>query len=66
MTVWNEAMYYFLLAPADYRKCMFVLHDRRDGTGETLLEYYLRTYAHLIPSDVEFIEWDEASGQRIE
>ena len=62
MTVWNEAMYYFHLAPTRYRKILFVLHDRRDGQGETLLAYYKRTYSHLIPDDVEFMEWDEVTG----
>src|SRR5580700_2186923 len=31
MTVWNEAMYYFHLAPSTYRKVFFVLkHSRRE------------------------------------
>ena len=63
MTVWNEAMFYFHLAPLEYRKIFFVLHDRRKKTGETLLCYYRRTYGHLIPDNVEFIEWDEAAGK---
>jgi hypothetical protein len=62
LTVWNEAMYYFHLAPPGYRKVFFVLHDRRQSEGESLLAYYKRTYAHLIPDDVEFMEWDEATG----
>ena len=62
LTVWNEAMYYFHLAPRAYRKCFFVLHHRRAGRGESLLEYYRRVYAHLIPDDVEFFEWDESTG----
>jgi hypothetical protein len=62
MTVWNEAMYYFHLAPKGYRKILFVLHDKRKNTGETLLSYYKRTYSHLIPKGVEFFEFDEASG----
>ena len=61
MTTWNEAMYYFFLAPSDYRKCFFVLHHRRAGSGESLLDYYRRTYSHLIPDDVEFFEWDEGT-----
>ncbi len=56
MTVWNEAMYYFHLAPAGYRKILFVLHDRRDEGGESLFAYYKRTYSHLIPDGVEFME----------
>jgi hypothetical protein len=62
MTVWNEAMYYFHLAPADYRKILFVLHDRREEGGESLLAYYKRTYSHLIPDGVDFMEWDEVTG----
>ena len=65
MTVWNEAMYYFHLSPVEFRKILFVLHDRRDGGGESLLAYYRRTYYHLIPSGVEFFEWDEATGDII-
>jgi hypothetical protein len=62
MTVWNEAMYYFHLAPNDYRKILFVLHDKRDKVGESLLAFYKRTYAHLIPDGVEFMEWDDTTG----
>lgn len=62
MTVWNEAMLYFQLAPPSYRKILFVLHDKRPGGGESLVSYYRRTYAHLIPEDVEFLEFDESSG----
>jgi len=58
-------MYYFLLAPADYRKIFFVLHHRRNEDGETLVSYYKRIYSHLIPEGVEFIEWDEATNQSI-
>ena len=66
MTTWNEAMYYFHLAPHGYRKILFVLHDRRARNGESLLCYYRRTYAHLIPVGVEFIEWDETVGDVVE
>ncbi len=62
MTVWNEAMYYFHLAPTDYRKILFVLHDRREAEGESLLAYYKRTHFHMIPDGVEFMEWDEKTG----
>ena len=62
MAVWNEAMYYFHLAPKDYRKILFVLHDRRTDGGESLLSYYKRTYPHMIPDGVEFLEWDILSG----
>ncbi|MFK5949331.1 MAG: hypothetical protein QM500_11260 [Methylococcales bacterium] len=62
LTVWNEAMYYFLLAPAGYRKIMFVLSDYSEKRKETLAEYYLRTYRHMIPNDVELWEFDEING----
>jgi hypothetical protein len=66
MTVWNEAMYYFLLAPASYEKVLFVLHDKRDSLGESLLSYYSRTYSHLIPPDVQILQWCEDSGDVIQ
>jgi hypothetical protein len=62
MTVWNEAMYYFVAAPNGYRKIMFVLRDFSIKRGETLAQYYARTYKHLIPSDVELWEFDDELG----
>jgi hypothetical protein len=62
LTVWNEAMYYFHLSPGEYRKILFVLHDKRAPNGESLLSYYKRTYYHLIPKEVEFLEWDAGTG----
>ncbi|WP_238533054.1 hypothetical protein [Vibrio anguillarum] len=59
LTVWNEAMYYFFTAPAGYRKIMFVLRDFSVKRNETLAQYYIRTYKHLIPNDVELWEYDE-------
>ena len=64
LTVWNEAMYYFLVAPQGYRKILFVLRDVSERRQETLAEYYVRTYGHLIPEDVEIWEVDE-SGQEV-
>ena len=61
LTVWNEAMYYFVAAPRDYRKILFVLRDYSPKRDETLAGYYLRTYSHLMPSDVELWEYDEES-----
>jgi hypothetical protein len=65
MTVWNEAMYYFHLAPREFRKILFVLHNKREQGEETLLNYYKRTYFHLIPEGVEFLEWDAVTGDII-
>jgi hypothetical protein len=63
LTVWNEAMYYFVSAPSDYRKILFVLRDYSQERQETLAEYYLRRYAHLVPDDVELCEFDTDTGQ---
>lgn len=59
LTTWNEAMLYFWAAPSKYRKVMFVLKDVR--RNESLAEYYLRRYFHLIPAGVEFWEYCEKS-----
>jgi len=56
MTVWNEAMYYFHIAPRGFRKILFVLkHHRR---GLSLASYYLQTHRHMVPDDVEVWEFD--------
>jgi hypothetical protein len=59
LTVWNEAMYYFHLAPGDYRKIMFVLKHYCERRHITLAQYYLDNFKHLIPAGVEFFEYDE-------
>ena len=56
LTVWNEAMYYFYLAPVEFRKIMFVLHDVSQKRALSLADYYKDKYRHLIPDDVEFWE----------
>lgn len=66
LTVWNEAMYYFLVAPNGFRKIMFVLHDFSNKRGETLAEYYIRTYCHLIPDGVEFWEYNELTSKAVQ
>ncbi len=63
MTVWNEAMYYFHLAPKGYRKIFFVLKDYCMRRKKTLAEYYIETHAHLIPSDVEIWEYNTERGR---
>jgi len=65
MTVWNEAMYYFACSPDKFKKILFVLRDARTTTGETLANYYVRTYSHLIPPKVEIWEYDD-SNMRVE
>ena len=63
ITVWNEAMYYFHLAPKKFRKVLFVLKDYSAKRDETLAAYYVRNYSHLIPVDVEILEFDESTGK---
>lgn len=65
LTCWNEAMYYFLAAPKNFRKIFFVLKDFSVKKNETLAEYYLRTYSHLIPEGVEFWEFDPETDKAI-
>lgn len=47
MTVWNESMYYFHIAPERFRKIFIVLRSVRGK--QTLAELYVRNYGHLIP-----------------
>ena len=56
-------MYYFYLAPRDYRKVLFVQRAFNQKRGETLAEYYVRTFKHLIPNDVEILEYDGTSAK---
>ncbi len=65
MTVWNEAMYYFSIAPKSYRKILFVLQHYNPKKKETLAEYYIRTYNHLVPHGVEIWEYNEDIGETV-
>lgn len=58
VTVWNEAMYYFHLAPATFRKILFVLESRHPQQSKTLAEYYTHINGHLIPNDVSIFEYN--------
>ena len=59
LTVWNEAMYYFSLAPSNLKKIFFVEKDFSKKRKKTLGQYYIEAYGHLIPDDVEIWEFDE-------
>jgi hypothetical protein len=61
ITVWNEAMYYFHLAPDSFKKILFVLEARHVRQRETLAEYYVRINGHLIPNGVSIIEFNPIS-----
>ncbi|HEY4761315.1 MAG TPA: hypothetical protein VIH42_12100 [Thermoguttaceae bacterium] len=62
ITTWDQAMYFFHLAPKDYRKIFFVLRHYSKKHGCTLAKYYLDKKDHLIPQDVEVWEFDEHTG----
>jgi len=49
---WNEAMYYFNIAPKNYKKVFFVEMFYSQKRTKTLLQYYIEKYYHLIPDDV--------------
>ncbi len=63
LTVWNEAMYYFALAPKHYRKILFVLSDFNERRQETLAGYYRRIYGHLIPDGVKIMEFSPTADR---
>ena len=56
-----EAMYYFHLAPTKFRKMIFMNRSFSKKRGESLAGYLVRLQGHLIPTDVEVWEYDEAS-----
>ena len=58
---WAEAMFYFHMAPQEYRKIFIVEKSLREGREESLLAYFYRTQAHMIPHDVEFWELDKST-----
>ena len=53
---WNAAMYIFHLAPTKYKKFFCVEMSFSQKRCETLLEYYIRNYGHLIPKDVILVD----------
>jgi hypothetical protein len=60
LSVWNEAMFYFMVAPPQYRKILVAL-DHRRGL-ESLAEHYVKRFGHLVPIGVEI--WELASDGR--
>jgi hypothetical protein len=58
-------MFYFHIAPAQYRKLFLVLRSVRGS--QSLAEYYVRNHGHLIPPGVEMWECDATgkSGQLV-
>jgi hypothetical protein len=58
ITTWNQAMYFFHVAPRGFRRMLVVLKSFSHRRRETLAEYYIRTNWHLIPKNVEVWEYD--------
>ena len=56
MKNWAKAMFYFHMAPRDYRRIFVPERSVRRGQGKSLLGYFLRTQTHMLPPDVEFWE----------
>jgi hypothetical protein len=67
LAVWREAMFYFHLAPKRFRKILFVLEDSHASKSESLAQHFVRLHSHLIPADVEVIQFDVATkaGERV-
>ena len=65
LSVWNEAMFYFIAAPNNYRKILFVLKSMRNKIS--LASHYVNRYGHLIPNGVDILEYDlnNSSAYRI-
>lgn len=65
LSVWNEAMFYFSLAPQRYRKILIALAN--DRQGQSLAQHYVKRFSHLVPVGVEIweIDYDGASGRNV-
>jgi hypothetical protein len=50
-------LFYFSLTPNLARRILFVLRSERKSSGESLVDYYIRTYSHLIPEGLEIWEY---------
>ena len=43
-----------------------MLRDFNEERGETLAQYYVRNYGHIIPDDIEVLEYDgDRSNKRL-
>ena len=62
ITVWNEAMFYFSLAPREIKKILFVETHHNQKRNKSLAQYYVDTFSHLIPDNVEIWEYDTELG----
>lgn len=61
MSVLNEAVFYLQHAPKNAHKLLVINMDRHSSRNETLAEYYVRTYRHLL-DDVSVMEFNQNTG----
>jgi hypothetical protein len=54
----NEVMLLFSVAPAEYRKILFVLKHVHLRRGISLATHYIQTQGHLIAAGIEIWEFD--------
>ena len=54
-------MFYFMIAPKNYRKILAVLTDWRGS--ESLADHYVRRFRHLVPQGVEI--WEISSDGKL-
>ena len=57
----NEAVFYLSHLPATYVRFVAMLKDVHPKRGESLADYYYRTYRHLLHG-VRILEVDRATG----
>lgn len=58
-----EVMLIFQAIDAGYSKLLFMAKSRKNAkrNSETLVEHYIKSYGHLIPSEIEIWEFDETN-----
>lgn len=61
MAAINEAAFYLSFLPDSYCKYIVMKYCYHSSRGETLAEYYFRTYRHLL-GDIKVGEYDPDSG----
>ena len=60
LAVWNEAMFYFAAAPAQFQKILLVKRSLKGNLS--LADHYVTRFGHLVPSRVTIIEYDNLVG----
>ena len=62
MSIWNETMFYFNLAPEKYRKIFFVLRDYSEKKRQTLLQYHISKNCKNVTKNIKIYEYNEKNG----